>query len=98
MSNKVEVVLLPEPLLPGALHLPLQLDDILAQNEPSLKEAHQHTRRDGNLMPVPPCVAHQHGAVLSGLEDAHALLCYLPHLLCELCVAVSVSHGRTVLQ
>ncbi len=30
MPNQVKIILLPEPFLPGALHLPLQLDDILA--------------------------------------------------------------------
>ncbi len=81
MPYQVKIILLPEPLLPRALHLPLELYDILAQDEPCLKEAHQHPRRDGHEMLVPARIAHQHGAVLSELEDTHALLCNLPHLL-----------------
>ena len=80
MPYQVKIILLPEPLLPCAFHLPLELDDILAQNEPGLKKAHEHPRRDGHEMLVPPRIAHQHGAVLSRLEHAHALLCDLVHL------------------
>ncbi len=84
MPYEVKIVLLLEPLLPGALHLPLQLDDILAQDEPGFKEAHEHPRRDGHEVLVPPGIAHQDGAVLSGLEDAHALTGDEAHLLREL--------------
>jgi len=84
MPYQVEIVLLPEPFLPGALHLPLEFDDILAQNESRFKEAHEHPRRDGHEMLAAPGIAHEHGAVLSGLEDAHALIRDLLHLLCEL--------------
>jgi hypothetical protein len=85
---QVEIILLPEPLLPCALHLPLQLDDILAQDKSHLKEAHQHPRRDGHKMLAAPRIAHQHGAVLSGFEDAEAFERDLPHILCELGDAV----------
>ncbi len=84
MPYQVKVILLPEPLLPGALHLPLELDDILAQDEPSFKEAHEHPRRYGHEMLVPSGVAHQHGTVLPRLKDAHALIRYFSHLLREI--------------
>ena len=42
MPNEIKIIVLPVPFLPGALHLPLQLDDFLAQDEPSLKETHEH--------------------------------------------------------
>ncbi len=67
-------MLLPEPLLPCALHLPLQLDDILSQYEPSLKKAHEHPRRDRNEMLVAPRIAHENSAVFPRLEHAHAHL------------------------
>ena len=73
MPDEIEVILFPEPLFPCALHLPLQLDDILAQDEPGFEEAHQHPRRDGHEMLAAPCIANEDGAVLSGPEDAHAL-------------------------
>jgi hypothetical protein len=88
MPYEVKIIFLPEPFLPGALHLPLQFDDILAQDEPCLKKAHENPRRDGHEMLAAPGIAYEHGAVLSGLEDSHALLCDLPHLLCELGDAV----------
>lgn len=84
MSYQVKIIFLPEPPLPCALHLPLELDDILAQDEPSLKEAHENPRRDGHEVLAAPGIAHENSAVFSGLEDAHALLCDLLHLLCEL--------------
>ena len=34
MPYQVKIILLTEPLLPRALHLPLKLDNILAQDEP----------------------------------------------------------------
>ncbi len=84
MPYQVKIVLLPEPLLPCALHLPLELNDILAQYEPGFKEAHEHSRRDGHEMLVPPGIAHEHGTVLPRLEDPHALKCDLSHLIREL--------------
>ncbi len=71
MPHQVKVVLLPEPLLPGAFQLPLELDDILRQNEPNLKEAHHHPRHDGHEVLALPGIAHQHGAVLSKLLRTH---------------------------
>ena len=91
MSDEIEVILLPEPLLPRALHLPLELDDILAQYESRLKEAHEHPRRNGHEMLVAPRIANQDGAVLVGLQDAHALTGDEAHLPIELGDAV---HAR----
>ncbi len=88
MPYQVKIILLAEPLLPRAFHLPLQLDNILAQYEPGFKKAHEHPRRDGHEMLVPPCITYQDGAVLIRLEDTHALKRNLPHLLCELGDAV----------
>ena len=65
MPDGIKVVLLPEPLLPRALHLPLELDYILTQNEPSLKKAHVHAHAlDGDR-------AH----LLCELSDAVHALC-----------------------
>ncbi len=74
MPYQIKIILLPEPPLPCAFHLPLELDDILTQYEPRLKEAHEHPRRYGHEMLVPPRVPNQDGAVLPRPEHAHALL------------------------
>ena len=63
MTNQEKIIFLPEPLLPCAFHLPLQLDNVLAQNETRLKETHQHPRRYGNEMLVPARIVHEDGAV-----------------------------------
>ena len=84
MPYQVKIIFLPEPLLPCALHLPLELDDILAQYEPRFKEAHQDPRRNRNEMLVPPGIAHENSAVLTRLEDAEALDRYFPHFFGEL--------------
>ncbi|MBU4138664.1 MAG: hypothetical protein KJ729_01775 [Euryarchaeota archaeon] len=42
-----------------------------------IRADHDHPRRDWHEMLAAPGIANQHGAVLSGLEDAHALLCEL---------------------
>lgn len=70
MPYQVKIILLPEPFLPRAFHLPLELDDILAQDEPCLKEVHHDLRRDRNEMLVPPGITHENGAVLPRLEYA----------------------------
>ncbi len=93
MPYEIKIIFLPEPLLPGALHLPLQLDDILAQDEPGFKEAHQHPGCYRHEVLVPPGIAHEHCAVLTRLQNAHALKCDLPHLLRELSYIV---HARQV--
>ncbi len=84
MPYQVKIVLLPEPFLPCALHLPLEFDDILAQDEPSLKEAHEHPRRYWHEVLAAPDIAHENGAVLSRLEHAEAFERNPAHLLCEL--------------
>ena len=73
MPYQVKIILLPEPFLPGAFHLPLHLNDILPENEPGLKEAHQHPWSYGNEMLVAPRITHEDGAMLSWPEEAHAL-------------------------
>lgn len=93
MPDEVKIILLPEPLFPRAFHLPLELDDILAQDEPGFKKAHQHPRRDWHEMLAAPRITHEDGAVLPGRKDAHALLCDPAHFSGELGDAV---HARQV--
>ncbi len=88
MPYEIEIILLPEPLLSRALHLPLELDDILPQNELCLKEAHEHPRCYRYEMLVAPRIPNEHSAVLPRLEHAHALACDLLHFFCELGDAV----------
>ena len=83
MPYQVKIILLPEPFLPGAFHLPLHLDDILPENETRIKEAHQHPRRDWNEMLVAPRITHEDGAMLSRPEDAHALSRHPAHFILE---------------
>ncbi len=66
MPYHVKIILLPEPLLPRAFHLPLKLDDILAQNEPGFEETHEHSRRDWHEMLAAPRISHKDGAVFPG--------------------------------
>src|SRR3990170_4515458 len=68
MPYQAKIILLPEPFLPCALHLPLQLDDVLAQNETNIEEAHQYPRSDGHEMLVPPCIAYRMAQYLLGLS------------------------------
>ena len=84
MPYQVKIVLLPVPFLPCAFHLPLELDDILAQYEPCLKKAHEHAGRYGHEMLVPPGIAHENSAMFTMPEHAEAHNRYLAHLLCEL--------------
>ncbi len=85
MRNEIKIIFLTEPLFPRALRLPLKLYNGLPQNKASLKEAHEHSRRYGHKVLVPPRIANENGAVLIGLEHAHALGGDPAHLRSELC-------------
>ena len=83
MPYEEKIILLPEPLLPCAFHLPLHLDYILPENEPGLKEAHQNPRSNRNKVLVAPRITHEDGAVFSRSEDAHAFNRYPAHFILE---------------
>lgn len=83
MPDQVKIILFPEPLLPGAFHLPLHLDDILPEDKSRLKEAHENPQGNRNKVLVAPRITHQDGAVLSRFEYAHALACDFPHFIRE---------------
>lgn len=67
------------PALTGALHFPLHLDDILAQDETDLQEAFHHSERNRNIVLVAAGVADKDGTMAPWLKHTVTFPCDFCH-------------------